>query len=188
MQATKIIGLYSDAPGCGKSTVAKELNNLGYVTVSFATPLKRMVISFLIDHGIEPSLAWKYVNTDKESLIPGVGVSSRHLQRTLGTEWGRSCVHPKVWLNAWMQRSKAHPLVVVDDVRFPNEAALILGLGGELWKVTRPGFADTSGHASEAGLGEYSERYTEEIDNSGSIAQLELAVRTAAAEAMLVAK
>ncbi|MEG1038898.1 MAG: hypothetical protein RSE32_14465 [Comamonas sp.] len=39
---------------------------------------------------------------------------------------------------------------VLTDVRFPNEAALVRQLGGQLWQIRRPGYeAGGTGHASD---------------------------------------
>ena len=46
----KIIGLYSPAPQSGKSTVASELEQRGYVTVPFAETLKLMLIPMQLKH------------------------------------------------------------------------------------------------------------------------------------------
>lgn len=40
--------------------------------------------------------------------------------------------------------------VVITDVRFPNEAAMVRQLGGQIWQVVRPGHEPPrTGHASE---------------------------------------
>ena len=45
---------------------------------------------------------------------------------------------------------------VITDVRFPNEAALIRQLGGQLWQIRRPGYeAGGTGHASDTDGGEF---------------------------------
>lgn len=45
-------------------------------------------------------------------------------------------------------------VLLVPDVRFPNEVNRVLEVGGELWKVDRPSVAPiaTAGHASESGV------------------------------------
>lgn len=40
--------------------------------------------------------------------------------------------------------------VVITDVRFPNEAAMVRQLGGQIWQIKRPGYeAGGTGHASD---------------------------------------
>ena len=48
--------------------------------------------------------------------------------------------------------NKTSPMVI-DDLRFPNEATMVRELGGEVWLVRRRGFKPSNdNHASEAGI------------------------------------
>jgi len=60
--------------------------------------------------------------------------------------------------------------VVIDDVRFPNEAEMIRRLGGELWLVDRPNVVYEGDHASEGALADVVPDAV--INNSGSLEQL----------------
>ena len=164
-----LIGLYSPAPGCGKTTVANMLPE--HRRVSFAATLKRTASNMLDELGLP---GFYYVYTDKESIIPELGVSARHMMQTLGTEWGRACIHPDFWVMiacAKTQRIMADGgSVVIDDVRFPNEAAMIRDLGGELWRIDRPGVSYDGDHSSEGGLEDITPDRV--IVNNGTIAQL----------------
>ena len=43
--------------------------------------------------------------------------------------------------------------IVIDDVRFPNEAEMIRARGGKIWRLSRKGFEPSGdSHVSEAGL------------------------------------
>ena len=169
MTLPRLIGLYSPAPGCGKTTAADLL--IEHERVSFATPLKRAVWRMLDDLGLE---GFHYVYTDKEAIIPKIGVSARHMMQTLGTEWGRACIHPDFWV--MIARAKTQRImndgrsVVIDDVRFPNEAAMVFGLGGELWRIDRPGVSYDGDHSSEGGLEDITPDRV--IVNDGTIDQL----------------
>ena len=169
MSLPRLIGLYSSAPGCGKSTVADLL--IEHQHVSFAASLKRAVFNMLRELDLPGS---HYVFTDKEAIIPGLGVSARHMMQTLGTEWGRACIHPDFWV--MIARAKAERImkdgvsVVIDDVRFPNEAAMIRDLGGELWRIDRPGVSYSGSHESEGGLEDITPDRV--IVNDGTITQL----------------
>jgi len=165
----RLIGLYSPAPGCGKTTAANLL--VDHQRVSFAAPLKRAVWNTLNDLGIE---GFHYVYTDKEAIIPELGVSARHMMQTLGTEWGRACIHPDFWV--MIARAEAQRImadggsVVIDDARFPNEAAMIRDLGGELWRIDRPGISYDGDHSSEGALEDIAPDRV--IVNDGTITQL----------------
>lgn len=168
------IGLWSPAPGCGKSTVAHYLGDLqpGYVRVGFADPLRRMVTELLSAAGYPWHQAHRFVTWEKEDpllRIPGQP-TARYLLRTLGTEFGRDQVHPELWVELWAQKARTMGRVVADDVRFPNEALRILSMGGEIWAITRPGRSDDSGHRSEAGLGDVP--IARMIVNDGTLSEL----------------
>ena len=61
--------------------------------------------------------------------------------------------------------------VVITDVRFPNEAALIRQLGGQLWQIRRPGYeAGGTGHASDTDGSEF--RPDVVLENFGSLDDL----------------
>lgn len=141
----KLIGLYSPAAQSGKSTVASALQRrLGMRIVSFAAPLKRMVDTLLDAAGLAPDEIYERVyGSRKEEPIPQLnGVSSRFLQQTIGTEWGRHAVSKDFWVTTTRAAVESvwalgHP-VVIDDVRFPNEFDMVRSMGGKLIRIVRP--------------------------------------------------
>jgi hypothetical protein len=172
-----LIGLCGPA-GAGKNTVADFLTDSDgctLVQMAFADPLYECIatitglsIARLKDRGV------------KEDVIPWLGKSPRQMLQTLGTEWGRGTVHPEVWIRITMERAKPELTVgrgvVITDVRFDNEAQAVINAGGEVWRVTRPGWrclADEAAvHQSEAGVSDHLIART--IDNSGSLDDLRL--------------
>lgn len=145
---TDLIGITGRA-GSGKSTAADVLLKAGWARVKFADPLKNMLRAIgLSDRHIEGDL--KEVPCD---LLQGK--TPRWAMQSLGTEWGRQCIGEGLWLDL-ARREIALTIaqgvpVVVDDVRFENEAQLIRDLGGTILQITR-GNAETPSHASEADL------------------------------------
>jgi tRNA uridine 5-carbamoylmethylation protein Kti12 len=145
----KLIAL-TGPKGVGKSTYAKFLAGENGVVMSFASPIKDMLRVFIKD---------EYIDTHKEELIPHIGTTARTLLQTLGTEWGRDTINPDIWVNV-MRRKLCHGMfneyhpVIIDDLRFKNEAEMVRQLDGEVWKVARKGFDSdaTDKHISEAGL------------------------------------
>jgi len=172
---TRLIGLYSPAPQSGKTTIASYLHAAGYKRVSFAAPLKRLVALLLEELGLPEAEAMRYVHKDKEEIIPLVRTTARHMLQTIGTEYGRSCIHPPLWVmcaEAQITQLMAEGTsVVIDDCRFPNEAALILRLGGELWRVERSSATRTTSHASEGSLDDYP-LFDRRIVNDGTLLEL----------------
>jgi hypothetical protein len=172
---TRLVGLYSPSPGCGKTSAARVLQGQGFELVSFAAPLRSMVFSLLLDLGHNSGEAFALLHERKEELLPQLGVSTRHLLRTLGTEWGRSCVHPSLWLQSFQCRLAGLQQVVVDDVRFANEAQLITQLGGEIWQVRRPGHERPAEHASDGDLDGW-DGFAGTLLNDGDLEQLQAQV------------
>jgi len=170
MTLTRLVGLYSPAPQSGKTMVAGMLSDYGHVIVPFAGTLKQMVVPMLNALGYSHERAWELVIREKETKIPELGVTVRHMLQTLGTEYGRQCLHPKVWLTCWEAQATRQERVVADDVRFLNEADLVRSLGGDMWLVSRPGMVRTTSHASEGGLDDYD--FDHVIENDGTLDQL----------------
>lgn len=161
-----LIGLTGKA-GSGKDTVGEILRaEHGFVLMSFAYPIKQMICGLL---GV-PMEQWNDREW-REAELPIFGKSPRYLAQTIGTEWGRDCVHPDLWLNLALARRKVRERIAITDVRFDNEAKKIQDLGGTIIDVRgRP--TDSAGmqHASERGLREVPWVYV--VENSGTLEDL----------------
>lgn len=143
-----ILGI-TGAAGSGKSTAAEEIvSKLGFVRVRFAGPLKAMARVL--------GLSWEQIDGKlKETPCDLLGGNTpRHAMQTLGTEWGRNCIHPNLWVNAWKhevnQPAFSHKPIVADDVRFRNELDAIRDMGGVVLHIDRPGVTPVGNHISEA--------------------------------------
>ena len=139
-----LIGVLGVA-GSGKTLVAKRLvDRYGFHRMRFADPLKRMLRDGL-------GLSEDEVDGDLKMTPNAVfdGHTPRYLMQTLGTEWGRRRVSQDIWVNIWKRDAAlVDGNIVVDDVRFPNEALAIRALGGIIWRVYRPGLS-AGPHMSE---------------------------------------
>lgn len=144
----RIIGI-AGYKGSGKSTISNFfVQNYGCQRLAFADPIKKMLAVL----GLSDTQLY---GADKEEPTPILdGHTARYAMQTLGTEWGRMMIGPNLWINAWKHHAdlfwRAHPksAIVVDDVRFCDEADFIRGHGGVIIKVVRPDCA-SSDHASE---------------------------------------
>lgn len=145
-----LIGVTGRA-GSGKSLVAGMV--AGGIVIQLADPLYAALSMML---GL-PEVMLRD-RRFKEKPIEWIGQSPRQMLQTLGTEWGRESIREDIWLElckrriALLQENGAE-VVVVADVRFENEAAMIREAGGQVWHVRRP-LADEAGveHKSEAGI------------------------------------
>jgi|SRR5579872_1680765 len=158
----QIIGLAGRA-GCGKSTAAAELVRLGFTRVRFAGPLKDMMRALgLTDEEIEGRF--------KESPCALLcGRTPRYAMQTIGTDWGRDMIGPRLWVNAWetcVHRLPSHIPVVCDDVRFQNEADAVHRMGGVVIEIKRAAVdAKAVLHPSEAL--QFDSDYV--LDNNGTV-------------------
>lgn len=138
----ELVGL-TGAIGSGKSKVAAYLALMyNGVTRSFASPLKQIAISF----GFTESQIYG-TQEQKKEINELWGISGREFMQKLGTEVFRESV-PQIipqMCNPWrrIMEAKAQKLindgtfVIVDDVRFIDEAIMITQLKGVLIRIVR---------------------------------------------------
>jgi hypothetical protein len=162
---------FTGLAGAGKSTAALHLvERHGYQRIRFAGPLKSMLAAL--------GLSGAEIDGDRKEVPSDLlcGKTPRWAMQTLGTEWGRDIIGVDLWIRAWraaVDRTLPGSCVVVDDLRFPNEAAAIRAVGGIIVRVDRPGAgAGAAGHVSEG----QALPADQSISNSGSIDQLTIAV------------
>lgn len=149
-----LVGLAGPA-GVGKSTVAQALCSLTrsahlpeFKRLHFAGPIKDMLRAL--------GLTDAQVDGDQKETPCDLlgGMTPRWAMRKLG-DWGRA-IDPDFWVRPTMHRAERELVagygVVVDDVRFDNEATAIVKLGGIVVQLTRHGVQASHEHASEAGI------------------------------------
>lgn len=147
---------FTGLAGCGKSTAAMYLaHEHNWTRFRMADPLKNMLRTLFTDMGYDPPTVARMIEGDlKEVRNADLTVTPRRAMQTLGTDWGRDMIHPDFWVRVASRKlagAKGH--VVVEDVRFDNEAKMIRLLGGRIVKIERHGHTGLSeAHASEAGV------------------------------------
>jgi hypothetical protein len=166
-----ILGIAGPA-GAGKDTVADYLvEHHRFVKLAFAGPLKEMLAAAGMPEPAD--------REQKEQLVPGFTFTWRQAAQRLGTEWGRG-LQDDIWVQVMRQRIERlqwlrcseKGRIVLSDVRFDNEAAMIRELGGRVVHLrARGGLAgDAAGHASEVGLKAADTDYN--VNNGSSIEYL----------------
>jgi hypothetical protein len=164
----KLIGL-TGKKGSGKDTAAAALVNKGYVQVRFAQPLKLMIGALLAYQNVDQRTAFRMINGDlKEMPSPLLcGRSARHAMQTIGTEWGRDCIAPELWVGVALEKANQSSKCVISDVRYKNEADAIKAAGGTVIRILRNG-CNGDGHSSESM--DFCVDY--EVCNNGTIKEL----------------
>ena len=94
----------------------------------------------------------------------------RRLLQVFGTEVGRFMIHPDIWVKLAIEGLEPDDSIVFTDVRFPNEALAIKSLGGQIWRVNRPGIEALNDHASETSMTSWD--FDHVIDNDGDLETL----------------
>ena len=132
----------------GKSTAAKHLEGRGFIRISMkdalVAELRKNFLNLLMD------LADIY-GLSIDELFDQKPPAMRSLMQHYGTEVRRGD-KDSYWTDQWedaVQKSGTQH-VVVDDVRFFNEAEAVRRQGGILTRLVRPDITSGGTHASEA--------------------------------------
>lgn len=138
---TLIIGLVGFA-GSGKGTVGEILESRGFITDSFAKPLKDAASSIfgwdraLLEGDTEVSRSWREQPDEFWSSLINRSFTPREALQLLGTESCRNVFHENIWVASLLKRS-VDKNVVITDVRFTNEIDAIIEEGGIIIRVKR---------------------------------------------------
>lgn len=143
----------------GKTTATAVLVKHGYTPIAFSAPMKSFITLLLLDCGSTPQEIDFYMQ-NKEVVIPTLGVTMRVILQTLGTDWGRNLIHEDLWIFPAQRQLDAliesGSDVVIEDIRFENEAKFVRDNGGHVVHIHREtGYADV--HVSESGIAQYSQ-------------------------------
>lgn len=204
MKSPIIIGLSGPA-GSGKDTIADLLvAHAGFKKIAFAGPLRSEVAAvFGIDPSILSQRETKELPlhclalsrchddgfvTRMAAIYALAGLpfdlqaprSPRWTMQHWGTDYRRN-QRPDYWVNLTRERIKSpqrnapHRRIVVSDVRFADEAALVRQMGGQIWQITRADLDSIdSSHISEVSSSEFAPDVV--INNSDTVNHLQARV------------
>lgn len=132
--------------GSGKGTVSKILENKGYKTFSFATPLKDVCASIfgwerkLLEGDTEESRIWRdKVDSWWENELQIKNFTPRLALQLIGTDILRNYFNNDIWVLS----IKKHILninsdkILISDVRFMNELKCVKDLNGKIIHIKR---------------------------------------------------
>jgi len=136
-----VLGLVG-ATGAGKTILAHRLTrDHGFINFHMGQPLKDMLRALGLS---EADVAGAPEQRARPQTLLG-GKSARYALSTLGTEWGRNMITPDLWVNAVRLRIDSHftecpnpAPIVIDDLRFPSDWAVVQQFGGIILTVRRP--------------------------------------------------
>jgi hypothetical protein len=139
-----IVGVYADVMGSGKTSFARAVVNAlderhAVAWINFADPIKD------ISQSVAKRLGHDRPQAFRAKLSPvrvgDVVVDPRQFQQKFGTDLMRRHFGEDIWAEVWRADVLASgaDVVIVDDVRFHNEARVIRALNGSLVKISRPG-------------------------------------------------
>lgn len=133
---------------------------------SFAAHLKAVCHDLFGAYGMKPGPHYEAHPEDREIALP---IGKTPVQVWIDVGQHMRAVHPNVWRDHVFTNAPPSGLLVITDVRFPNEANEIKRLGGWVVKVTRPDAPPPKGSDRE-----FSDYYpwNAEIHNDGTVDEL----------------
>lgn len=145
----------------GKTTLGASLATAYQLAhISFAAPMRRFVADVL-------DISVGELELVKEKPIDWLdGVTPREMLQKLGTEYGRDLIHDEIWVRKALRKAAMYVGAVISDVRFPNEAQAIRGLGGVVIRLNRSSTTADDNHPSEKPLEDWLIDF--EIENNGT--------------------
>ncbi len=123
-----LIGIAGPA-GVGKTSIARQFEKEeGFMIMSYAQPLKA-ALTALTGFPMEFFTDIKLKETPLE-----FGKSPREMMQLMGTEFVREMISEDFWTWRMRQRIESLPTanIVIDDIRFDNEAQLVRDMGGTI--------------------------------------------------------
>jgi hypothetical protein len=169
-----IIGLSGYARS-GKDEVAKILvEDYGYKRVAFADKIRELLLEtnpqvrdgFRVESVVE-AYGWdqaKVMFPEIRTLLQRLGVGARNI---FGDEF---------WISQVFHSMDKTSEYVITDVRFENEAMMLKLMGGQLWRIKRPGVEPVNSHVSESELDGYA--VDKILKNEGTLEELRTLVRS----------
>lgn len=174
----KLIGLGHES-GVGKDELALQVarvcdrQGIPFHRVAFADAMKRFAAMMFCEYGLQQGQYYtgegRVFRYDK---LPDIGQSPVELWVAFGQ--AMRSIHPHIWVDQvrWsLRHMEPDAVVVVTDVRFPNEVEMIREEGGMVYKVRRNGIMPRAETSSDRVLDGFT-GWDGLIENNGTIADL----------------
>lgn len=177
MNGPIIIGL-GHRSGHGKDTAGKFLDTtlrhtirkLKVTKTSFAAPLKAIAYQLYSWAGVKPGIHYENHREDRDIVIPEINMTVVDLWVSIGEKM--RAVDPLVWIRPITHGYRDQEVLIITDVRHPNEANMILECGGRVYNVDNPRVPRREGKSIDDMLEGYT--FTGIIKNDGEIKDLNM--------------
>jgi hypothetical protein len=135
------------------------------ISKGFANKLKDIAYALYAWAGHKSPEHYESHELDKDEILDLVGKSVRQIWIEIGMKFRE--IYSGTWIDYLLQTNSAD-LLIVPDVRFPNEIDAIHNRGGKCIKIIRPNIPDTHDVADDA-LNHYDNHWDAIITNDSSL-------------------
>ena len=120
-----------------------------------AWKLKEITYNFYAWAGMMPPNTMRHQKggRDRDVMLPALGMTPVEVWVAFGTKAVRNNVYDRTWLDYLLKSNHQERVIIIPDVRFPNEADAIKEAGGVLIKIVRPGYGPRKTIADRALVG-----------------------------------
>lgn len=173
----------------GKDTIAKAFEHTlsekmgkNFVRkIAFADPLYQICHELYSWDGFGTKEDYDLGFKDKTVLLPNIGKTPRQILIEMGTPAIRQVVYERTWIDCALKNQPPDiKLLLISDLRFPNEFDAVKEAGGVCVRVDRPAIEPTEDIADSALASET--RWDCILVNDGSIRRLVYSAATALSE------
>jgi len=167
----------------GKDTCAKfaqsqlRSKNIDSVRDSFAYHLKKACHYIYEWAGVRRPEHYEEHHEARNVIIPALGMTVVDLWVIFGTKCCRDKICDLTWVNKTLMREDKPKVLIISDLRFPNEGSRIKELGGVCVEVIRPDQPYREGITVDDRLDGW-DGWDYKITNSGSLKDLYTSVET----------
>jgi len=128
------------------------LRGIPAVKQPFAWKLKQVCHDLYWWSGLEPPAFYDTPEGEglREVVLLAIGKSPRQIWIDFGTNAVRKCVYGDTWVRCVLERQYLPGIVVIPDVRFPNEVSALTKRPSLIVKVERPGYGPGENEPAQA--------------------------------------
>lgn len=129
----------------------------------YGTDAEKDMLTYLMWDGLPISIRQKHTPRPPGGTLPTQWIqgrmTAREVMQVFGTDIMRKWYAP-IWVDACIRKAKAYdgPLVLITDVRFPDEVEAVQAIGGKVIRLTRAPHSEQDTHESETALDRITER------------------------------